>query len=99
MKSIMKLRNNERHVALDDDGGIAGEVVSKDECADVPNTPEPTQTTRSSKQLFLKLFVASLAIAALVLGVFAAFGRKEVDPPSVVSSASVFGNSELRQTG
>lgn len=99
-------RNNERNV--DGDNGIVGDVVqakldgnrqSKEETADVPNTSEPTPTRRNSRKLLLKISVSALAVVALVLGVFAAIGRKELDHPSVVSSASMFGNSELRQTG
>jgi hypothetical protein len=102
-------RNNERNdVHVDGDSGIVGGVAqtnfdgnrqSKEETADVPNTSEPAPIRRNSRKLWLKISVSALAIVALVLGVFAAIGRKELDPPSVVSSASMFGNSELRQTG
>lgn len=103
MKSI-RLKSAEKHVPLEDDAGTGDRGQSDidnsneggEETVDSPNESTHAPSNRIGKNLVLKIFLAGLAMAALAVGVYAALGRKEIDPPGLVSSSAVFGDSSLR---
>lgn len=83
---------NEKPVDLDGGDGITNKEDAKvpDETAGIPR--------RSRKKLVLKVGIAAVVIVALALGVYAAVSSNTApDPPSVVSSSAVYGDSALRQ--
>jgi len=102
-------KDNEKHVPLEDEGGgnqdirHVMEIDSNEHCGNKESVEMSSGSaavvSRRRMKLVLKVLLAGLAIAALVLGVYAALGRKEDATSNVVSSSAVFGDSALRQTG
>ena len=102
-------KDNEKHVPLEDEGGgnqdirHVMEIDSNENCGNKEavemSSGSAAVVSRRRMKLVLKVLLAGLAIAALVLGVYAALGRKEDATSNVVSSSAVFGDSALRQTG